>query len=115
MKTVIEVNRLLVHARHGVLEQERKVGNDFEVTVTVEYPSDTHSDDVDGTLNYAELIDLVKGIMSRPAALLETVAAEIHDRVMERWPGVTSGRVKVAKLTPPVGAEVNEVSVSVVW
>ena len=34
----IEITRLRLHAFHGVLEQERRVGNDFEVSVTVGYP-----------------------------------------------------------------------------
>ena len=38
MTTTIEVNALRVYAHHGVMPQERAVGNEFEVTVHVKYP-----------------------------------------------------------------------------
>ena len=56
MKTTIEITRLRLHAFHGVLEQERRVGNDFEVSVTVGYPVVIGSDELSATLNYAELV-----------------------------------------------------------
>lgn len=54
LTTSVEIERLAVRARHGVFDQERKVGNDFEVTVRVDYPWDIDSDSLDGTLNYGE-------------------------------------------------------------
>ena len=53
MTTRISLNRLRFHAFHGVMEQERRVGNDFEVSLTVDYPFEKAltSDDLDHTLN----------------------------------------------------------------
>ena len=44
-----------LHACHGVLKQERTVGNDYVVNVSVDYPFEPalESDDVSDTLNYS--------------------------------------------------------------
>lgn len=115
MVTSVEIDRLRVRAFHGVLAQERKVGNDFEVTLRVDYPWDIDSDEIDATLNYAELIDLVKEEMAQPSALLEHVAGRIYRRITARWGAVTGGSIKIAKLTPPVTAQLASASVSLVW
>lgn len=115
MTTSVEIDRLLVRAYHGVFDQERKVGNDFEVTVRVDYPWDIDSDSLDGTLNYAELISLVQKEMAEPSALLEHVAGRIYRAIEARWSRVTGGYIKIAKLTPPVTAQVASASVSLAW
>lgn len=56
MKGTVEINGLRIFARHGVLPQERQVGNLFEVSAHLVYPMDRalEHDDLGGTLNYAE-------------------------------------------------------------
>ena len=51
MSVVITVDRLRLFARHGVMEQERRVGNEFEVTLRITYPSVITRDSIDATLN----------------------------------------------------------------
>ena len=57
----IEINRLKVYAYHGVGDQETKVGNDFEVSVHLEYPCDyaMKTDRLGFTLSYADVLDVV--------------------------------------------------------
>ena len=79
MTTYISLNKLRFHAFHGVMEQERRVGNDFEVSLTVEYPFEKamESDDLCDTLNYAELYDVIAAEMRQPSDLLEHLAGRI--------------------------------------
>ena len=53
----ITLNKCRFFSYHGVDEQERVVGNHFEVTLKVYCPMDSAmtSDDLDGTVNYAAL------------------------------------------------------------
>lgn len=115
----IEVNRLRLRAFHGVNGQERIVGNDFEVSISVDYPpaaEAVENDNVESTLDYAELITIAREEMAVPSALIEHVAGRIRDAVMRRFPGVTGGRVRVSKLRPPVaGVELGETAVVIVW
>ncbi len=71
------------------------------------------NDDLDKTVNYADVIDLVKHEMDIPSQLLENVAWRIATAARERYTSLRSVTVKVAKLTPPVQALLNSVAVEV--
>lgn len=111
---VITVNALRIHARIGVMEQEQTVGNDFEVSLSIEYPVNAgalEGDNLSGTLNYADVVALVKREMSRPAALLEHAAARIRGALLAAYPEIMRLSVTVAKLTPPIpGASMKSVA-----
>lgn len=117
MNTSIELNRMHFFAYHGVSSQERRVGNDYEVSLRVRYPFEQAmvSDNLDDTLNYAALYALVAVEMARPSALLEHVAGRICRALSERFPSITGGTLRVAKLTPPIAGEIGEAAVVVEW
>ena len=97
------------------MEQERRVGNDFEVSLTVEYPFEKamESDDLCDTLNYAELYDVIAAEMRQPSDLLEHVAGRIIRAVKAQFPLVKGGSISVAKLTPPIKGQMESVAVTV--
>lgn len=117
MNTSIELNRMHFFAYHGVSSQERRVGNDYEVSLRVRYPFEQAmvSDNLDDTLNYAALYALVAAEMARPSALLEHVAGRICRALSERFPAIIGGTLRVAKLTPPIAGEIGEAAVVVEW
>lgn len=104
------------HAFHGMLPQEKKVGNEFEVDVKACYsttpPKEVKEDGKPGTsadndslkdsLCYAELYEVVKVEMQTPSATLEYVARRIGEAVLHRWPHLEGVRVSVCKLAPPI-------------
>lgn len=117
LETTIEINGLRLFARHGVAAQERVVGNEFEITLHVTAPVEGAllNDNLAATLNYAEITDLIKNCMAVPAALLEHVAYDIRRAVLDRYPEITAGMVRVAKLTPPIPADMDSVAVVIRW
>lgn len=117
MRTSVEINSLKIFANHGMLAQERVVGNKFEVSVRLDYDfaEAASSDDVTHTVNYAEVADIVKHTMSQPCALLETAAWNIRKAMLMRWPDIKSGRITVLKLHPPFTAPVASAGVTVEW
>lgn len=74
MKTSIELNRIRFFSYHGVAEQERRVGNDYEVSLRVDYPLERamESDSLCDTLDYAALYALVSAEMSVSFAVART-------------------------------------------
>jgi len=102
----IELNDVRLYAYHGVLEQERRVGGEYSVSLRVHYNiyKAMESDDVADTLNYALLLDIVKEQMSQPSNLLEHVAGRIAKAVVSRFPQTEAVDVTVTKLNPPLGA-----------
>ncbi len=117
-KVTIEIDRMHVYARHGVMEQERIVGNEFEVTVELEVSASraVESDLLETTVNYADVCSVIKQVMAEPSALLEHVCGRLQKALSARFPAITSGCVKVAKLNPPIpNVKLNSVSVSISW
>ena len=101
------------YAYHGVMEQERQVGGEYSLSLTVEadLAEAARTDDVADTINYAALYALVEREMAVPSRLLEHVAARIGCRTLEEYDRVTAVTVKVTKLNPPMGADCKGASV----
>lgn len=116
---IIAINNLKIRAHHGVYDQERKVGNDFVVTLRLDVPASDAAmatDSLDDTINYAEAIDIIKAEMAVPSNLLEHVAGRIRRRLEEAYPGlIAGGELTVAKLAPPVSAQLDSVSFTTRW
>ena len=117
MTFTIEINNMRIHARHGVMEQERRVGNLFEVTVHLTYPitGEKVTDSLDGTINYAEVTDIIRREMACPSRLLEHVAFRLRQALTSHFPQTTSGTIRVAKLTPPLGAQLTSAAATLRW
>ena len=105
MESSIFIRRLRLYAYHGVMPQERKVGGWFIVSLRVHYniARAMESDNVDDTLSYADLCELVKNEMAVPSQLLEHVVGRIAKRVFERFPEALAIDVELTKENPPMG------------
>lgn len=106
VQSSIFVRDLRLYAYHGVLEQERTVGGWFIVSLRVHYNiiRAMETDDVNDTLNYAYLCELVRKEMSQPSNLLEHVAGRIAQAVMDCSNLVEAVDVMLTKENPPMGA-----------
>ena len=95
------------HAYHGVAEQERVVGNDYEVSVQVDcdITRAIETDNLDGTVNYADVYQLVAEEMQTPSRLLEHVAGRICQRLFETFPTIWWITLEIIKKNPPMGAD----------
>lgn len=115
----IYINGLRMLAHHGVLQQERRVGNEFEVNITLHLAEPLlamTSDSLDDTINYAEVVDIVKAEMAVPSKLIEHVAWRIRQAITDRYGDrLTGGRVCVVKLAPPIAAQLSSVSFATEW
>ncbi len=111
----ITLTGLTIFGHHGVFDFERKQGQPFgiDVVVWMDLTAAASSDDVTKTLHYGELAELAAGIVAGPPRdLIETVAAEIADGVMARWP-VIAVEVTVHKPKAPIPLEFADVAVTI--
>lgn len=108
----IQIDRLRVRGRHGVLPLESVVGQDFEVSLTLDVVYDGR-DELDATVNYAEVCAVVTEQMATPSALIEHAALRIARALREAFPAIIGGSVTLVKLAPPMPYEVASVSVTV--
>ena len=101
---IIELEEMRFWAFHGCLESERRNGNLFLVDFRGELDmrKAAESDNLEDTVNYGLVYDLVKEEMSVPSDLLENVAGRIVRRIAERFPEFVRFSVRVSKRRPPV-------------
>ena len=66
-----------------------------------------HSDTVD----YVHLHSIIREEMGIRSKLLESVAARILDRIFVEVPAVASGEIAISKINPPLGGDVERVTV----
>lgn len=109
----ISLKNLRFHARHGVLPEERILGNAFKVNLYVKIRDneDMLNDRLEGTVSYADLFDIVKEEMEKPSELLESVCMRIGQRITRQYDKVYEGKVEITKAVPPVDGMIGEASV----
>ena len=116
---IISINGLRLLGRHGVAEQERRVGNEFQIDIRLDVPLSDRAMETDAltdTINYARVVELVREEMTQPNALIEAVAGRIRRRLDTEFPGlITSGEITVAKLAPPIPAQLSSVAFTTRW
>lgn len=111
----IAINDMRFYAHHGCFEQERAIGTHFRVDLWFE--TDTSkaevSDNIADTVSYLDVYQVVKRQMEIPSNLLEHVARRIGEGIRKEFPAVTAVNVRVSKLNPPLGGQMESVSVEV--
>lgn len=109
----IELQQLHFYSYHGLFEEEKKIGNDFEVSLKVSYQSEKEIiNEISDTVNYATLYDLVKEAMKIPTELLETVAMTITEKIHQTFSVVKKVEISILKLHPPIPQFVGAVGIS---
>lgn len=101
----IELVGMEFHAFHGCLEQERREGNTFMVDFRgkADLKKAAKSDNLEDTIDYSKVYEIVAAEMAKPSNLLENVAARIVDAVKRADLGFWFVLVRVSKKNPPVG------------
>ena len=104
------------HAYHGVLPQERTVGNNYVVNLVVDYDftEAMETDELSATINYAELYEIIKEEMAIPSKLLEHVAGRIGKRLFSEYSAIRQIQLAITKENPPFGADCDGAGVEVV-
>lgn len=101
---IIELEGMEFHAYHGCLEKERREGNTFIVDfhAETELEKAVKTDELDKTIDYGRVYDIVAGQMAIPSNLLENVAGRILDAIRKEFDDVLFLKVRVSKKNPPV-------------
>ncbi|MFD2724750.1 dihydroneopterin aldolase [Hyunsoonleella rubra] len=110
---IIKVENIRIFAYHGCLKEESKIGSDYRVDLQVEADLQTSakSDKLSDTVDYVFLNKVIKEEMDKPSHLLETVCRRILDRIFNEDQLVKKATVWVSKLNPPIGGDVQKVTI----
>ena len=108
----ISLTKLRFFAYHGLYAEERKVGNEFEVNLHVSYtPQENVITELDHSINYVKLHELVKSEMQLHRDLLETFVMELAQKIHLGFPLVKKVEISIDKLHPPIAAFTGNVGV----
>lgn len=112
---IIKLNDIRIRAFHGVLEQEKIVGNNFllDVTLYCDCNDALHTDNIKDTVSYADIYFLIKEEMSKKSNLLEHVCFRILDRIKKEYKTVKRVVVRITKENPPIGGDIRSASVEI--
>lgn len=116
MKSSISLHDIRVYAYHGCLKQEAQIGSWYRVDLTVwaDLGASIKSDRLADTIDYVRLNQIVKDQMAIRSELLEHVAGRILETIKADFQKVTSVEIEVAKINPPIGGDVAQVSVKII-
>ena len=110
---IIKVENIRVFAYHGCLKEETKIGSDYRVDLEVKADLQTSAvtDKLSDTVDYVFLNKVIKEEMEIASHLLETVAKRILNRIFNEDKLVKKATVWVSKLNPPIGGDVERVTI----
>ena len=113
----IHLNELEFYGYHGALPEETRLGQRFRATVSlaIDLSEAGKTDNLDKTVNYAEVYSLCRTIIEgEPVKLIETVAENIATKVLVMFADkVTGVRVILVKPDPPIPGHYTSVSVDI--
>lgn len=116
MTDTIFVSGLALHAYHGVMQHEAKVGQTFrlDLALDIDLNAASCSDKLKDTVSYDAVVKTAsEAFCAHRYQLVEAAAGAVADAVLQRYPLVRGVRVTVHKPHAPIAATFDDVGVSV--
>lgn len=101
------------HAFHGHYDLEQQTGSHFLVGLEIDtrLGSVIEDDEVESTVNYLTVYEIVRCVMQRKQRTIERVALNIIEALEERFPQIVQVECRVEKLAPPLGGKCRSAAV----
>ena len=112
MSDTIFVNGLVLHAFHGVMPHEGKVGQPFvlDLILDIDLAEASGTDKLKHTVSYELLVKTAsEAFCARRYRLVEAAAGAVADAVLDRYTLVRSIRITVRKPHAPIAATFDDV------
>jgi dihydroneopterin aldolase len=98
------LKRIVFYGYHGVYPEENRLGqkNIVDLDLRLDLSRAARSDDVEDTINYAEIHSVVKAIVEgAPVKLIETLTEKIASALLGTYTSIIKATVSVTKPNPP--------------
>lgn len=115
MIQAINIEGINLYGYHGCLEEEGKIGGHYivDVYMTTDFTEAAETDDLHKTIDYCAVYEIAKAEVAIRSKLIEPVADRIFKRMKSEFPALKTLHVKLTKLLPPIGGDVEKVSVEI--
>ncbi len=117
MTDQVFVTGLALHAYHGVMQHEAKVGQTFklDLTLDLDLKQAARSDKLADTVGYDQVVDVAsRTFCAKRYRLVEAAAGAVAAVVLDQFPQVSAVRVTVHKPHAPIAATFDDVGVPIV-
>jgi dihydroneopterin aldolase len=111
----ISIKGLSLHAYHGVVPYEGRVGQTFTIDLILEIDLSTaaRSDKVADTVSYDQVVATASNIFTtQKCKLIEAAAGNVADAVLAKFPRVKAIEVTIHKPHAPIAATFSDVAVT---
>lgn len=109
----IYLEDIKIYAYHGVLPEENIIGTYY--ILNTELHTDlwkaAESDDLNDTISYADINDIIHEEMKIKSKLLEHVAGRIIAALHKKFPQIDYIKLKITKTAPPMKGEIRGASI----
>lgn len=115
MSDAIFVRGLALHAYHGVMSHEAKVGQTFslDLDLTIDLAEAARSDRLAHTVSYDQVMETASSAFrAKPYKLIEAAAGAVADALLARFSRVSSVRVTIHKPHAPINATFRDVGIT---
>jgi len=115
MSDRIFITGLTLHAYHGVMAHEAKVGQSFSIDLEldIELAEAARSDKVRDTVSYDKVVECASAaFLAQRFRLIEAAAGRVTDAVLEAFPRVRAVKVTIHKPHAPIAATFSDVGVT---
>ncbi len=116
MKDYVFIQGLALHAYHGVMKHEGKVGQTFklDIALDIDLGPASRSDRLADTISYDQVADVAREAFCMARyRLVEAAAGAVARAILNRFPTVTGARITVHKPHAPVAATFDDIGVSI--
>jgi dihydroneopterin aldolase len=116
MSDAIFITGLLIHAHHGVMPHEEKVGQRFviDLELAIDLAQAAATDKLVDTVSYSTIVEAAaRAFTAKSYRLVEAAAGAIANELLAAFPRVASVRVTVHKPHAPIAAIFNDVAVTI--
>ncbi|MFE0014509.1 dihydroneopterin aldolase [Mesorhizobium sp. NPDC059054] len=115
---VIRMKNCAFFARHGVHDEEERLGQRFYVdaVLTVDPAKELDEDAIDGTVDYGIAFTVIEKIITGERRfLIEALALDVARALTQRFPQIKTAEITVRKPNAPVPGVLDYVEVTIVW
>jgi dihydroneopterin aldolase len=115
---VIRMKNCAFFARHGVMEEEERLGQRFYVdaVMTVDAADAVVADRIEGTVDYGVAFMVNEEIITGARRfLIEALALEVAQKLCARFPQIARVEITVRKPNAPVPGVLDYVEATIAW
>lgn len=111
----IHITGIKTYAYHGAIQEERVLGQYFitDLVLHVDLTKASQTDDLNETVHYGEVYELVEKIVKgEPVSLIERLAGKINAELFDRYDKIIEIETTITKPNPPIDGNYDSVAIT---